>query len=283
LEEVKTVMARINAAKPFPSDENLAAGGAEVARLKSAITEVKQRFAPIPFDPGIGSAFKDALEKTIYSLTLQATNNRIGLPSNPYFFSFAAQKQKLDLDTDGYPAINRQVADVKAIVELLFDAKIHSLMGLMRVPVSKDDSLGSNDILAKDRTQTNQVTGATLMPYEVSFSCFSGDLANVLDSLTASKYGFVVQGVAIDRMPDQSQLPVLRPKTPVAPVISAENRTIFNEERFLAVLRLGVVRPVAETNAVEAPVGAPRSPGAPAPPGGTAPPAAPTPPGAPVP
>ena len=70
------------------------------------------------------------------------------------------------------------MAEVKAICAVLFQAKINSLDNIRRERVSEDDLKGPQTDYLPDKSVTNEL--AVLSPYEVSFRCFSPELAAVL-------------------------------------------------------------------------------------------------------
>ena len=71
-----------------------------------------------------------------------------------------------------------QLGEVKGICEVLFEAKVNSLDNLRRERVSADDSKGPQTDYLGEKSVTNEL--AVLTPYEVTFRCFSSELAAVL-------------------------------------------------------------------------------------------------------
>ena len=71
-----------------------------------------------------------------------------------------------------------QLAEVKAICTVLFQAKINSLDNIRRERVSEDDLKGPQTDYLPEKSVTNEL--AVLSPYEVTFRCFSSELAAVL-------------------------------------------------------------------------------------------------------
>lgn len=253
LEDMQRKLDRFYTAPTFPSESNIATARAELAKLQAAIDESMRFFEPVPFEPVTDQAFKSQLDDAISELTQKARQSGIELPSDPYFFSFEAQKKKFKLDSDSFPAINRQLAEVRAICNLLFEAKIHSLTGLKRVRLTTDDPPGSSDYRPEWQFETNQVTGAVVTPYEVTFHCFSADLAMVLEGFLKSPHGLIVRAIGVDSAPKppapamgvpRAGLPTFpRGQRPVAAQPVTENQTILNEERFQVTLWIAVVKP----------------------------------------
>jgi len=209
-----------------------------------------------------GLEFKNQLDNTVFRLTQKAERASIQLPDNPYYFSFAAQKLKLNPDPASYGPINQQLAEVESICNILFDARVHSLASLKRVRVTTDDPPDSKDYRTDWSFETNEITGAVISPYEVTFTCFSSDLANVMERFEGSPHGFIIRAVSIDdapppppqggASPSGQGIPGRPPAggpirrsgvvTP-PPVAPGENVTVLNEERFQTTLWIAVVKP----------------------------------------
>lgn len=256
LEEMQNKLDRFYTMNPFPNESNIVTAQAELEKLRAAIDEALEFFTPIPYDPVTDLAFKTQLDFTVSELTEQAQKSGIELPSDPYYFSFAAQKEKYKLDPACFPAINQQLADVRTLCGLLFEAKIHALIGLKRVRLTADDPPGSADYRPEWQFETNAITGAVITPYEVTFNCFSADLAAVMEGFVESPHGLIVRAISVDNppKPPQAQQPGIKPGFPnfggqqPAPVQSpTENKTILNEERFQVTLWIAVVRPPTPT------------------------------------
>jgi hypothetical protein len=92
-----------------------------------------------------------------------------------------------------------QVSEIKAICDVLFDARVHNLVGLRRAPVAKEDegAGGSTDYLNGRKPATNAVTGAIVAPYEIVFNGFSTELAAVLEGFFRSPNCFIVKNIDV--------------------------------------------------------------------------------------
>jgi len=144
-------------------------------------------------------------------LTREATNNGVSLPGTNYAFSFQAQRNRMNFVPASLAPLSIQLGEVKAISEILFAAKVNALESLRRERVSADDLTGSQGDYVVEKSVTNAL--AVLTPYEVTFHCFSPELANVLSGFASSPNGFIVQFVNIELAPV-----VAVEQTPVAPV-----------------------------------------------------------------
>ena len=88
-----------------------------------------------------------------------------------YNFSFQAEKLKINFEQRGLEPLSTQLGEVKAICDVLFQARINALDGLRRERVSADDQSGpATDYLGENSTTNAQ---AIMTPYEVTFRCFS--------------------------------------------------------------------------------------------------------------
>jgi hypothetical protein len=270
LEQKKFELDKLYSNDPFPSSVNITTARSEVEKLKAAVGRAKVHFQPISYQKVTGLQFKNLLVNTIYQLTEKAEKYSIGLPEKPYFFSFDAQKEQLNLSPASFPAINEQLAEVEAICNILFDSRIHSLTGLKRVPVTPDDrtQTGFNAYREDWKLETNQDTGAVISPYEVSFTGFSSDLANVMQGFVASPHGFIIRALAIVPAPEAPRPGVIPGPFPIGPAPGGprvrggqrgfpppgvrvppppppphESQVILDEKRFEATLWVAVVKP----------------------------------------
>jgi hypothetical protein len=89
-----------------------------------------------------------------------------------------------------------QLGEVKAICDVLIRAKIHALDSLRRERVSSDDAAGNQTDYLSIPSLTNEL--AVLSPYEITFKCFSPELAGVLGGFATSPYGFLVKNIALE-------------------------------------------------------------------------------------
>jgi uncharacterized membrane-anchored protein YhcB (DUF1043 family) len=249
LEATKSQLDKYYRMEPFPADTNIATARKEVQKLQQSVNESKKFFAAVPYEKATGMAFKTLLDKTIFNLTRQAERSSIALPVTPYYFSFAAQKESLNLNPASFPAITEQLGEVELICKILFESRIHALTSLKRTRLTNDDPPGSVDYREDFVLQTNAVTGAVLSPYEISFTGFSSDLATVLERITRSQHGLLIRAIMVDRFEQKAEKPqgppVLfqKPSKAPPPKPPTENQTILNEERFQTTLLIAVVKP----------------------------------------
>jgi hypothetical protein len=173
-----------------------------------------QPIAGIPDQPKVNDHdFSVALSRTIAELQRDATNSSVALPQN-YSFSFEAQKARISFASNSLDRLSIQLGEVKTIAEALFRAKINSLDNLRRERVSTDDSSGPQTDYLTDKSITNEL--AILIPYEVTFRCFSSELATVLSDFASQPCGLIIKTLNVDLAPAP---PPQEPST--APVMSS--------------------------------------------------------------
>jgi hypothetical protein len=166
--------------------------------------------------------FSSALSRTIDQMQRGATKASVVLPptdskNNSYSFSFAAQRESLAYLPSSLVPLSGQLGEVKAICEVLFAAKVNSLDNLRRERVSDDDLKGPQTDYLSEKSVTNEL--AVLSPYEVSFRCFSSELAAVLAGFASSPCGMmIVKTINVESAPavETSSQP-LAPQVAYAP------------------------------------------------------------------
>lgn len=183
--------------------------------LQTLIQKAKAKFErvpPIPDTPNpTESEFSSALSRTVDQLQKAATNSSVILPTN-YRFSFEGHIARVSFASNSIPRLAVQLGEIKAICDVLFKAKINSLDNLRRERVSTDDNTAQMTDYTEKKSVTNDL--AVLSPYEVSFRCFSAELAAVLAGFAASPFGILVKSINVEPGPapvqtdEQSMMPV---------------------------------------------------------------------------
>src|SRR5262249_19518536 len=116
-----------------------------------------------------------------------------------YSFSFQAEKNKVGFNSSGLAPLSVQLGEVKAICGILFQAKINSLENLRRERVSPDDTGGPQTDYLNEKSVTNEL--ALLTPNELTFKCFSSELAAVLSGFASSPNGIIVKTINVKSAP----------------------------------------------------------------------------------
>src|SRR5437667_4045758 len=190
------------AADPYPNQENIEKAKGEQKKLGEFLDQTRKFFVPVASFPTNldGATFKNLLETTISELVHDAEKSGVSLPSsNRYDFTFRPQRNSLDFAPATLVPLAMQVSEIKAICDVLFDARIQTLVGLRRAPVAKEDegTAGSADYLSGRKPSTNALTGAVLAPYEIVFHGFSTELAAVLEGFYRSPNCFIVKNIDV--------------------------------------------------------------------------------------
>jgi len=191
-EEFQRLMTR----DPHPNQDNIDAARREQEKLSAFLGQARQYFMPaVTFTNLDKEAFKGLLETTIFELVRDAEKAGVNLPSK-YDFTFKTQRGSVVFAPETLVPLATQVAEIKALCDVLFRARVHSLVSLRRMPVAKEDE-GSIDFLTGRKPVTNAVTGAVTTPYEIVFQGFSAELAGVLEGFYRSTNCFIVKNIDV--------------------------------------------------------------------------------------
>jgi hypothetical protein len=210
----------LNSANPHPGSDsvnNIKLAQEQREQLRQFIQKTTAYFEPIPRIPDLPKIndrdFSAALSQTIEQLRNEATNASVALPPENYNFSFTSQKSKISFASGSLNRLAIQLGEIKAIAEILFEAKVNALDNMRRERVSQDDSFGLQTDYLTDKTETNAL--AVLTPYEVTFRSFSSELANVLAGLASSKHSLLIKTINVD------PAPAVAAPEPITPVVSS--------------------------------------------------------------
>ncbi|NOS68396.1 MAG: hypothetical protein HOP33_00500 [Verrucomicrobia bacterium] len=208
-EKLKTIYEeskRLAEKKPHPGDkktDNIAAAKEQRKEIQELIGKIGQHLRPIPAIPEGGTnvtsrEYAEALRATITWLQRDATNNSVFLPVVPggYAYSFGVQRQLIKFAPGSLEPLSVQLGEVRAICGVLHAAKINALDSVRRARVSADDNSGAATDYLELSSTTNDL--AILTPYEVTFRCYTPELADVLEGMAASPYGLVVKSINVE-------------------------------------------------------------------------------------
>ena len=268
LNEAYKTLRTINNENPSPGNDkvnNIQTAREQEQQLRDWIQQAEQYFQPIPPIPNptnsvvTSEAFAAALRRTIDQLQHEADSASVTLPPQ-YGFSFEAERTLVKFAPGSLEPLAGQLGEVKTISEILYAAKITSLDGIRRVRVSDDDARGpQSDYLDESAVSNNP---AIFTPYEVTFRCFSQDLANALSVFASSPHGFVVKDINVQAMattaaPSASPLgggvsgnqlspytppgqPAYRP--PSAPIGRGGLQTVLDEQILSITMKIEIVK-----------------------------------------
>ena len=263
LQAAKSQLDQLYSKVPFPNETNIASATADVVRVRKDVNAVKEFFQPVPFEKVADKDFTVLLQNTIVDLQKRAQQVGIQLPESDYAFSFKAQKNALTFAPGSFPTLPMQLAEIKALTEIIYDAKVNRITNIKRMKVTTDDPEGSADYHGLT-THTNTFTQTVSNPYQFEIHGFSGDLGKVIEGLYKSKHGFILKSLHVEPAPEApaaapGQMPVRPVPPPNAPVPGPGPRppvqpgakpkpealkTVLNERVLKAILLVEVVKPL---------------------------------------
>jgi hypothetical protein len=196
---------RLNSENPHPgsgSVDNIAKAQEQQRQLREFGGKLRKFFDPIPpipqtpeFPKVSDRDFSAALSRTIDQLERAANSTSVTLPP-AYSFSFEAQRPRVTFAVASTPFLAVQLGEIKAIADVLIGAKVNSIDNIRRERVSTDDMTGQMTDYLEEKSVTNEL--AVLTPYEVTFRCFSSELAGVLGGFAASPHAIMVESLNVE-------------------------------------------------------------------------------------
>jgi hypothetical protein len=204
IEQQYAELTRLNQLNPHPGNDqidNIKNAKLQEAALKAYLAKLTPLFQKIPGIPDTSgttnkvsnSEFAAQLRNTVSDLKHVAMVQSVILPTD-YYFSFESQRKIMIFDPTSLDKLALQLGEVKVLSEILFAAKINSLDSIRRESVSTNDN-NPSDYLSEKTTSTAL---ADLAPYELTFRCFSSELAFVLSHLASSPNGFIVKSINVE-------------------------------------------------------------------------------------
>jgi hypothetical protein len=230
---------------PSPTDTNIMSAKLQEQQLRDWIGQARAHFVAVPPMPNppdgvvTTEAFAGSLRKTIHDMQLAAVDANVDLPAD-YSFSFAAERNLVTFSPGSLNALAAHLGEVKAICDVMFDAKVNGIDSIQREIVSDNDTAGpQSDYLAE---KTRAVDMATITPYAITFRCFSGDLGNVLSKFASSNHGFVVTGINVMPAGGMDGPGGNNPAPEQAPIQNGGLQTVLDEQLLRVSLGIEVVR-----------------------------------------
>ena len=188
--------------------------------MSQFLAEFRKKFAPFPTPPvKDDKGFNTYLGECIDRFRVEATNAGVQLPPE-FGFSFSSLRGKLNYPPGHIALWMRQLQEISAILNILYNAKINYLWNLCRVPAQGED--GGGDCLLQTATVTNQ--WGVVTPYKITFRGFSSEVAAVMEGFARSSNCFIIK--TIDVSPDLSVQPIAvqTPAQSAAPAYAAPPR-----------------------------------------------------------
>jgi hypothetical protein len=260
--------------KPAPGSDKIKINNTTIAReqeqqLEEWIKSTRDFFQPVAAIPSgtpiTSEAYAAALSRTIGGLQREAGSSSVSLPPK-YDFSFSAQRPLVKFAAGSLEPLAVQLGEVRAIAEILFDARINALVGIQRVRVSDDDINGPQSDYLDLHPVTNEL--AVLTPYVVTFRSFTPELARVLSQFATSTNAFIVKsinvqpasgaampadavGAAYGGMPGRFQNELAQPPAGTPPPPSAPGKgraqTVLKEQMLQITLEVELVKLLPKT------------------------------------
>lgn len=198
LAQVRQQWENLERQKPHPGTENLnniAQAQRDLETAQSFLAATRRHFESFNY-PAVtnGFQFKTMLERSIARLRKQAEESGVELPSDSYAFTFRGQMDKVQFDPAYIQPWVNQLEEIKTFCELLYSRRVHSIESIRRVPIDT-----RYDIIGQDFIPENMVTNdvAVLVPYEVVFKGYSGELAGVLDAMANSDHCYRIKAIEV--------------------------------------------------------------------------------------
>lgn len=204
-EEVEATRGKLNNIynkDPFPHGTNIDAAKKEIARLRGESAKLTKYFTAVPVEKVDTREFLTMRDRTLSELRDAAQKAGVGLPPStpaPYAFSFDVQRAKNSFGPGTFPVVPQQMMEVKQLCAALYDARVSRILNIRRARASQDDNAPGAPV--QDYTPgVGIITApqAVTHPYEVTFTCFSAEIGQVLTSLGRSPHGFVVKAMQVD-------------------------------------------------------------------------------------
>src|SRR5215471_3950261 len=205
LNDAYTQLVQLANQNPHPGNakvDNIKLAKEQQQQLRDYIQGARKFFVRIPQIPDVPKVtppeFSSALSRTLEQLQRDATNASVALQP-AYKFSFEAQNKRVVFDPASLEPLAIQLGEVRAICDVLFAAKINWLDFVRRERVSKDDSSGPLTDYVDQKSVTNQL--GVLTPYEITFRCFTPELALVLSGFASSPNAMIIKTINIEPAP----------------------------------------------------------------------------------
>lgn len=212
--------------KVHPGNEkqnNIEAAKKEIDKMRSFAEEMREYLKGPELGTNLNNqVFRALLDTSVAELRRQAEVANVTLPNTNYWFTYNNYRTTVDFKNleKGMAA---QLEDIKAIMHVICNARVHSLVGMRRVSVSDQDMFGTSDYIPNRTAKTND--WAITTGYEVTFQGFSSELARVMEGLANAKQCFVVKSVGVAQAPEERKPgPAIPPPMQQMPMTSGMDR-----------------------------------------------------------
>ena len=131
-EEKKTLLARLQGSKPFPSQAHVEATEKETTEAQAMLDEIAKSFR-VEVPPVGPQAFQDTLSKMVREISESAAAKGIALPEGFYLGFEAYETQPPPPEATAQLAL--QLRSIHAVAKTLIDSKVISLGPITRAPL----------------------------------------------------------------------------------------------------------------------------------------------------
>lgn len=198
--------------KVHPGSEkvnNIQIAKEELVKMQAFMGEMREYLKGPELSTNLNNQiFRAQLDTSISQLRRQAEEANVTLPNTNYWFTYSNYRTTVDFKGD-VKGLAAQLEDLKAIFQVVYNARVHSLVGARRASASDQDMFGTGDYIPNRTPKTND--WAITTSYEITFQGFSSELARVMEGLANAKQCFVVKSVGVAQAPEE------RKPGPVAP------------------------------------------------------------------
>ncbi len=193
--------------KQHPGNEkvdNIKAAKEEVVRIRAFSEEMKEYLKSPDTGTNTGnSVFRALLDTSLTELRREAMEAGVALPNTNYWFTFNSYKTTVDFKGD-VPGLTAELEDIKNLMHILYDSRVHSVVAFKRAAVSEQDFTGTQDFFS-DGKQVRTNDWAVTTSFEITFQGFSGELARVMEGLANAKQCYVVKKLGVGQAPDEKR------------------------------------------------------------------------------
>jgi hypothetical protein len=184
----------LESAKPHPDDGSISAAKQDLTRVKDLLDDYEKYFTPFDFRQATDSLeFKKTLEIAVDQLRRQAKESDVLLQTN-YYFSFEAQRLPTQYDPASLRPLGERLAEVTALCQVLFKAKVKSVESIQRISAGRDDTVQS-DLVGGVNQTTNSL--AIITPYQVTFVAFTSQFADVINGFAQCPHCFLIKSLVV--------------------------------------------------------------------------------------
>jgi hypothetical protein len=262
-DEVKAEFQKYQEMQPTPNKPNIKLAGEDTTRLTAFAAEVTKMFKAPQYTKMDDPTFLSLLFNTLSELNKGASNAAVAIPEK-YKFTFTVQSTKTRLASNSVPNLYMELMEIKSLCNILYQSKIVALESIKRPPVSTDDVPLTGPDYIDRRITTNQF--GVIVPYEVTFRCFSTELGNLLNTFANTEEFFLIKNLLVQGEPPTMAMstPPATPETPNPPTAAAKKgakplpvKTVLDEKAVRVTMQIDLMRPLPVAQAPK-----PAAPGA---------------------